>query len=175
LEGRVRHLPFLREAVSREPRLVAALRLALGDIDQPLEALAADNIVCALAEALVANDPSARKSARGRPMKAAYRAADQARQFLDAHCAEIVTSESLEKVSRLDRFTLTRQFRAHFGTAPYNYLIMRRLARARDLLATGNGFADAALAAGFSDQSHFIRQFKRAYGLTPGHWQRITR
>ena len=175
LGGRARHLPFLREPVSREPHLVAALRLALGDIDQPLEELAADNVIATLAEALVANDPSARKAARGRPQKSAYGETDRARQFLDAHCTELVTSDALEKVSGLDRFSLTRQFRTHFGTAPYNYLVMRRLERARDLLVAGDGFAEAALQAGFADQSHFIRQFKRAYGVTPGHWRQMIR
>lgn len=173
LDGRVRHLPFLREAVSRQPHLVAALRLALGDIDQPLEELAADNIIATLAEALVVNDPSSRKAARGRPQKRAYSETDRARLFLDAHCTELVTSDALEKVSGLDRFSLTRQFRTHFGTAPYNYLIMRRLERARELLAAGEGFAEAALQSGFADQSHFTRHFKRAYGVTPGRWRQM--
>lgn len=175
LAGRARYLPFIRDAVSREPRLVAALRLALDDIDRPLEGLAADNITAALAEALLANDPGAATSARGRPLKAAYREADLARQFLDAHSARNVTSEALEEVSGLDRFTLTRQFRAIFGTSPYNYLVMRRLDHARRLMAAGQELTDAALGAGFADQSHFTRQFKRTYGLTPGRWRTITR
>lgn len=174
LAGRARYLPFLREAVSREPRLVAALHLALGDIDQPLEELAADNIVTALAEALLANDPTARTSRRGRPSKVAYAEVDRARQFLDAHSAGNVTSEALEKISGLDRFALTRQFRAVLGTSPYNYLIMRRLEQARRRMAEGYGLADAAHHAGFADQSHFTRQFKRSYGLTPGRWRAIT-
>jgi AraC-like DNA-binding protein len=32
------------------------------------------------------------------------------------------------------------------------------------------GLADVAVAAGFADQSHMSRQFKRAYGLTPARW-----
>lgn len=175
LDGKTRHLPFLREAVSREPRLVAALHLALSDIDQPLEELAADHITAALADALLVNDPSAWRSARGRPPKAAYAQADLARQFLDAHSAETVTSDALEKISGLDRFTLARQFRTIFGTSPYNYLIMRRLEQARRLMAAGQGLTDAALGAGFADQSHFTRQFKCRYGLTPGHWRSLVR
>jgi AraC-like DNA-binding protein len=171
----VRALPFLREAVSREPRLVAALHLALGDIDRPLEELAADNVTALLAEALLANDPSARKATRGRKPKAAYVEAERARQFLEAHSHDAVTSEALEQVSGLDRFTLTRQFRTIFGTSPYHYLIMRRLEQARRLMAEGQGLTDAALGAGFADQSHFTRQFKRSYGLTPGRWRLITR
>lgn len=174
LEGRARHLPFLREAVSREPHLVAALREVLVDLDQPLEGLAADHVTATLAEALLANDPGARTTGYGRPVRAAYRDLECARQFLDAHAAQAVTSNELERVSGLDRFTLARQFRTLFGTSPYNYLVMRRLERARALMAAGDSLADVAVAAGFADQSHFTRQFKRSYGLTPGHWRRIT-
>jgi AraC-like DNA-binding protein len=52
---------------------------------------------------------------------------------------------------------------------------MRRLEQARRLMAEGQGLTDAALGAGFADQSHFTRQFKRSYGLTPGRWRLITR
>jgi AraC-like DNA-binding protein len=52
---------------------------------------------------------------------------------------------------------------------------MRRLALARAAIASGTSLADAAATAGFADQSHMTRHFKRAYGLTPGRWAAVTR
>jgi AraC-like DNA-binding protein len=47
---------------------------------------------------------------------------------------------------------------------------MRRLDRARRRLIAGASLAEAAVASGFADQSHMTRQFKRAYGVSPGRW-----
>lgn len=38
------------------------------------------------------------------------------------------------------------------------------------MLGDGVSLADAAFANGFADQSHFTRQFKKAYGITPRAW-----
>ena len=48
---------------------------------------------------------------------------------------------------------------------------MRQLDRARRLMTAGTPLAEAALEAGFADQSHLSRQFKRAYGMTPARWR----
>ena len=47
---------------------------------------------------------------------------------------------------------------------------MRRLGLARSAIERGVPLAEAAASAGFADQSHMTRQFKRAYGLTPARW-----
>ncbi|WP_374378218.1 AraC family transcriptional regulator [Dongia sp.] len=174
LEGQSRHLPFLRDIVSQDPRLMAALTFALRDMDRALDDLEQVEIVAALAEAMAANDPSTRPGRTGRPPKLARVEAERARLFLDA-ATEMVNAEALEDVSGLDRFTLNRHFRRLYGTSPYNYLIMRRLDRARGLLAAGTDLADIAVATGFADQSHFTRQFKRAYGRTPAAWKQMLR
>ena len=59
-------------------------------------------------------------------------------------------------------------------TSPYRYQVMRRLDRARRLLQNGASLAEAAAISGFADQSHMTRQFKKAYGIAPGRWQRAT-
>jgi AraC-like DNA-binding protein len=48
---------------------------------------------------------------------------------------------------------------------------MRQLDQVRRLVQSGSSLANAALEAGFADQSHMSRQFKRAYGLTPARWK----
>ncbi|NQD58823.1 AraC family transcriptional regulator, partial [Pseudomonas sp. CM25] len=72
----------------------------------------------------------------------------------------------------IDRFRLTRAFKAAFGLAPHAYLIQLRLARARRLLAQGQTPAEVAVALGFADQSHLGRWFRRAYQLTPADYRR---
>ena len=103
----------------------------------------------------------------------AHGAVTRCREFLHDNSDRSVTSDELEQVTGLDRYSLARHFRAMLGTSPHRYLVMRRLGRARQLLALGTGLAEVAAACGFADQSHLTRQFHRAYGVTPGRWRRL--
>lgn len=123
-----RPLPFVREAVSKNSRLAAAIMPALDDLDLPLEDLRRDQIVLDLADSLAAADPSI---ARRKLSARCWRAIGTARDFIDANLRNGVASEQLEPVTGLSRYAIARQFRACLGTSPYRYLVMRRLSRAR--------------------------------------------
>ena len=95
--------------------------------------------------------------------------------YLRAHSAEAVSLTRLAEVAGLSCFYFIRVFRATFGVTPHTYLTLLRLERARLLLRTTMPIAQAAVAAGFSDQSHLTRLFKRVYGTTPGVYARAIR
>lgn len=99
-------------------------------------------------------------------------AAMQAREFLDANVVAGARLDQLEHVSGCDRWQLSRDFRALFGTSPYRYLQHRRIDLAKQLLREGATLAAAAHSAGFADQSHFGRTFRKTVGLTPKAWLR---
>ena len=168
--GGAARLPFVGEAVSRHPQLLAAIRPALEDLSLPLEDLHRDQIVLSLADALAAADTSEVRQGLG---ARDWPAVQTARDLLDAASDKAVTSAELEAATGLTRYVLARHFRLCLGTSPYRYLLMRRLDRARALIRRGMPLAEAALASGFADQSHMTRHFKKAYGLSPGRWARI--
>jgi AraC family transcriptional regulator len=76
-------------------------------------------------------------------------------------------------VAHLSVYHFARQFKAATGLPPHQYLILRRIERAKLLLQTGGGFslAEVAARAGFSDQSRFSHHFKRLVGVTPGQFR----
>ncbi|MGY4535130.1 AraC-like DNA-binding protein [Pseudomonas sp. TE3786] len=98
--------------------------------------------------------------------------AQRARDYLHAHVHDDIGLDDLARISGVDRFRLSRAFKAAFGLAPHAYLIQLRLAKARHLLARGETPAQVASALGFADQSHLGRWFRRAYRLTPADYRK---
>ena len=159
-------LPFVRAAVVTDRGFCSTLLSALGPIDKELDELFVADFIGQLMQGL------ARHAVQpARPLlKPAWRAARLARDYLEDNIARSVRSEELEAITGLDRYALSRHFRAAFSTSPHRFLVMRRLQQARRMIEIGEPLAQIAIAAGFSDQSHFNRQFKKAFGVTPGRW-----
>jgi AraC family transcriptional regulator len=75
----------------------------------------------------------------------------------------------MAEVVGLNSYHFARQFKAATGLPPHQFVIARRVERARELLQEGAdlSLAEVALRAGFSDQSQFSCHFKRQVGVTP--------
>ncbi|PIE73105.1 MAG: hypothetical protein CSA19_02055, partial [Deltaproteobacteria bacterium] len=72
------------------------------------------------------------------------------------------------KKSGLNENKLNQGFRQEFGMTVYQYYQQCRIIRAQELLDEGRLNLDTtAQMLGFSDTSHFIRQFKRYFGIPP--------
>ena len=100
------------------------------------------------------------------------RVAQKAREYLHANAQYDIGLDQLAAATGVDRFRLTRAFKAAYGIAPHAYLVQLRLAKARRMLAQGEQPAAVAMALGFADQSHLGRWFVRAYGLTPALYRK---
>ena len=98
--------------------------------------------------------------------------AQRARDYLHSHLHQDIGLDDLAQATGVDRFRLSRAFKAAFGMAPHAYLIQLRLTRARHLLAGGEAPVSVAAALGFADQSHLGRWFQRAYRMTPADYRR---
>lgn len=165
-----RPLPFVAGGITADPRLAAPVRSLLQRLDAPADPLEEDDALFDLAEALSA---VAGSEARRRPCD--WQAAERARHYLHDHLhgSGPVTLADLEQASGQDRWRLSRDFRALYGTSPYRYLLLRRLDLARRLISLGESLAEASAAAGFFDQSHMTRRFVQAFGLPPARWARM--
>lgn len=96
----------------------------------------------------------------------------RALDFLSAHLSEDPTVAELARECGLSSGYFSRAFRQTTGTTPHQWLIRKRVERARQLLLESRlGLADIAIACGFVDQSHFTRVFARFEGDSPGRWR----
>jgi AraC-like DNA-binding protein len=93
-------------------------------------------------------------------------------EFMDAHADENVTLETLGEVAQLSPYHLCRVFGEAVGMPPHAYQTHLRIRRARALLRSGLPGTQVAAAAGFYDQAHLTRHFKRIVGVTPGRYAR---
>ncbi len=96
----------------------------------------------------------------------------RARELLDARLDCPPSLEELAAAVHLSPFYFARVFRQATGLPPHAWLKQRRLARARTLLRHGYLPFNVAVDLGFADQSHLNRQFKQAFGVTPGEYRR---
>jgi AraC-like DNA-binding protein len=95
----------------------------------------------------------------------------KALQRLDSAPDTPVSLSELAALSGVSRFQLLRGFAREIGMTPHAYLVLRRVRLARRLLAAGQTPAQAAVQAGFADQSHMTRAFVRQVGITPSRYR----
>ena len=161
-----RPLPFIRDGISSDPRLGAACAALLRNDEGDADPLREDDALYDLTLALCAaagQAPAARLPD--------YAAGERARQYIHDTHGMAISLDDLERAAGIDRWRLSRDFRALYGASPYRYARLRRLALARRLIAAGRPLADAAAEAGFSDQSHMTRRHAQAFGMTPAQWR----
>lgn len=88
--------------------------------------------------------------------------------YMRAHLENEISLNTLAEIAGCTSYHIIRLFKEIVGMSPHAYLIQLRLERARNLIDKGKTISDAALDAGFSDQSHLTRNFKKRFGITPG-------
>jgi AraC-like DNA-binding protein len=88
------------------------------------------------------------------------------------HFATPLTNHRLAEVARMSLRAFERKFLACFNQTPQQYLKKLRLRMAsRALVFTDQSLVEVAQGCGFSDQSHFTREFRKHFGRTPRHYR----
>jgi AraC-like DNA-binding protein len=96
------------------------------------------------------------------------RAVQLARDFLDASLDRTVHLTDISDAAGLAPFRLFRAFSRDLGMTPHAYQRQARIRTAQALIRLGRPLSDVAAAAGFADQAHLTRNFRRIMGVTPG-------
>jgi AraC-like DNA-binding protein len=97
--------------------------------------------------------------------------AHRLRELLDERLLQGVNLEEAARLVHAHPAHLVRAFSGAFGIPPHQYLMSRRVDRARRLLLEGRAPGEVATETGFYDQSHLTRHFKRLVGVAPGRYR----
>ncbi|QNH01483.1 AraC family transcriptional regulator [Pseudomonas sediminis] len=163
-------LPGVPRTQPDDPGLLPCIANALQALSDNEPRMVRDAVLDALLER-ISRSLHWRQRIPGNPQIASV--ALRARDYLHAHFHQNIGLDELARACGVDRFRLSRAFKASFGIAPHGYLIQLRLVRARRLLALGTSPVDVASDLGFADQSHLGRWFRRANGVTPGAYRNL--
>ena len=92
--------------------------------------------------------------------------------YIDEHIGEAISLADLAQTANLSRMYFAARFRAATGLRPHDYILRRRIDRAKELLVQSDAsLVQIALDVGFQTQAHFTTVFKRIAGTTPGRWR----
>ena len=96
----------------------------------------------------------------------------RAEEFLRAHFSEHLSLDTVSEAVGVHAVHLAREFRRHYRCTAGEYVRRLRIEYAcNEIAGSSSSLAEIASAAGFSDQSHFSRVFKRFTHMTPGEYK----
>jgi AraC-like DNA-binding protein len=95
----------------------------------------------------------------------------RAAEYIRQNCTRSLKLQEICSEVDLSASHLIRSFKDVYGLTPHAYQINCRIEFCRSRLRRGWPIADVALAAGFSDQAHLQRIFKRVVAATPGQYR----
>ena len=101
-----------------------------------------------------------------------YRRLNEVRDYIDSCFNEDITLEKLAGIALMSPFHLLRQFKKNYRVTPHQYLISRRLERARAALVNSDALlADICFMTGFRDTCSFSKLFRKKFGRSPQQYR----
>lgn len=169
ITGQRRNGFHLGHAIFRDQALSEDLLRLWAVLERPGARLEKEHALLAMIEALHARHGTTRplSAPGGRERPAVKRACE----FLQENYSENVSLDRLAALTGTTAFHLAKLFTREVGVPPHAFQIQVRLRKATEMLAAGQPQAQVALDAGFADQSHLCRAFKRRFGVPPGRYR----
>lgn len=166
-----RQQPLFPRALLDDPELSRLLADAHAESTSTDATRAETSLLTALRRLILRHGDS------GRPAESLDRSGAQRRftryeEVIEDGLADELDLQALAVAAGVTRFQVIRDFKKLTGSTPAIFIRDRRLRRANRLIQDGASLADAAFAAGFSDQSHLSRSFRAVHGITPGMFRR---
>ena len=102
-----------------------------------------------------------------------HQAVHEVREYINEHFASDCSLSKLALTVNLSPNHLHTIFKKSIGITPYDYVMTKRINRAKTLIMTGEkGMFEIALETGFCSQSHFNKVFKEKTGTTPVEYRK---
>ncbi|KEQ53862.1 helix-turn-helix domain-containing protein [Sphingobium chlorophenolicum] len=167
----------LRPRVGQRDELLEQLALEVRSVAASggsSTALYVDQMALAIAARLIRHDYSAQPA----PAAANNRGLARGRlkrveDFVEAHLERPIQLHELSLVGGLSVSHFVRQFKLATGVSPHQFVLRRRVERAKRLLShSDQSLAQIAYSCGFSHQEHLTHTFRRHVGATPGNYRR---
>lgn len=158
---------LFREPMAWDPALASAFIAAHRTASQSLSSLERESVLVQMLADLFQRHGRLQVE-QGRVERDAVR---RIKARLEDDLEHNLSLESLGAQVGMDPLYLIRVFKREVGVAPHSYQIQTRVARVQVLLRGGMALAEAAVAAGFFDQSHMARAFKKVVGVTPASFR----
>lgn len=91
--------------------------------------------------------------------------------FVEEHLEESITLDVLADQVHMSKYHFLRRFKELTGVTVHAFVMNKRLIRACELLQKGESVTMAYQSTGFGDYSVFLRNFKAAFGISPGQYR----
>lgn len=105
--------------------------------------------------------------------KKVNRQIDYIKSYIDSNYNEDIKLEDLSSMAYMNKFHLISEFKQSYRITPIEYLILKRVEVAKNLLiSTNHTMEEISAMVGFNSQSYFNQVFKKKVGQTPSQFRR---
>jgi len=160
--------PYFPSPVVYDPELANQLRLVFETLEKSTNRLLRETLLYGVLTKLMCKH--GKRPTTPQDISKAQRQLKLVKEFLDDFPSADISLQELANLASFSPYHLVRAFQKEYGFPPHAYQVQARLRLAKKLIRQGHTVSDAAQEAGFHDQSHLHRHFKKAMGITPGQF-----
>lgn len=92
--------------------------------------------------------------------------------YINSHIYEDIKITDICNATYISQSTVERRFKEHLKMNPLEFIRQKKMVLAAEMLKSGETVTNVGQTVGYADNSHFIKLFKRYYGVTPYQYKK---